>query len=187
MNENLLTVSDKIIKNKIYTIRGLKVMLDKDLAELYQVETKQLKRQVRRNIERFPEDFMFELTAKEYEILRSQFGTLSHGEHSKYLPMAFTEQGVAMLSSVLGSKQAIEVNIKIIRIFTKFREVLHSHQELLLKLQKIEKYVITHHHNIKQHDDEIKIIFELIDELRKDKNEKPTKRKPIGFKIGKKK
>jgi hypothetical protein len=186
MNENLLTVSDKIIENKIYTIRGVKVMLDKDLAELYQVETKQLKRQVRRNIERFPEDFMFELNAKEYEILRSQIGTSSWGG-TRILPMAFTEQGVAMLSSVLGSKQAIEVNIKIIRIFTKFREVLHSHQELLLKLQKIEKYVIKHHHNIKNHDDEIKIIFELIDELRKDKNEKPTKRKPIGFKIGKKK
>jgi hypothetical protein len=186
MNENLLHVSDKIIENKIFTIRGVKVMLDKDLAELYQVETKQLKRQVRRNIERFPEDFMFELSQQENEILRSQFGTLEMGKYSKYLPMAFTEQGVAMLSSVLGSKQAIEVNIKIIRIFTKFREVLHSHQELLLKLQKIEKYVITHHHHIKNHDDEIKIIFELIDELRKDKQQKTTKRKPIGFKIGKK-
>ena len=128
---------------------------------------------------------MFELTAKEFEILRSQIGTSSWGG-TRILPMAFTEQGVAMLSSVLGSKQAIEVNIKIIRIFTKFREVLHSHQELLLKLQKIEKYVITHHHNIKSHDDEIKIIFELIDELRKDKQQ-PTKRKPIGFKVGKKK
>jgi hypothetical protein len=187
MNEKLLPLSDSIIENKIYTIRGLKVMLDKDLAELYNVETKQLKRQVRRNIERFPEDFMFELTQKENEILRSQIGTLEMGKYSKYLPMAFTEQGVAMLSSVLGSKQAIEVNIKIIRIFTKFREVLHSHQELLLKLQKIEKYVITHHHNIKNHDDEIKIIFELIDELRKDKQPKTIQRKPIGFKIGKKK
>jgi hypothetical protein len=109
MNESI-TVPDEIISSKIYFIRQQKVMLDNDLAELYNVETKQLKRQVRRNIERFPEDFMFELTQNENEILRSQFGTLKRGEHSKYLPMAFTEQGVAMLSSVLNSPTAIKVN-----------------------------------------------------------------------------
>lgn len=102
-----ITVSDDNIGSEIFVIRHQKVMLDKDLAALYQVDTKQLKRQVRRNIERFPEDFMFELTQAEYEILRSQFGTLKRGEHSKYLPMAFTEQGVAMLSSVLSSPTAI--------------------------------------------------------------------------------
>ena len=106
-----MTLAAKHIEQAILLIRGQKVMLDRDLAELYGVETKQLKRAVRRNIYRFPPDFMFELTTKEYNSLRSQFGTLKKGAHSKYLPMAFTEQGVAMLSSVLNSKQAIEVNI----------------------------------------------------------------------------
>lgn len=109
------TITENKIINKIYWIRDSKVMLVPmaigiDLAELYMVETKQLKRQVRRNMDRFPEDFMFELNKEEYDSLRSQFGTLKRGEHSKYLPMAFTEQGVAMLSSVLSSKIAIEVN-----------------------------------------------------------------------------
>ena len=94
--ENLI-IPDEIITNKIYLIRNQKVMLDSHLAELYQVETKQLKKQVRRNINRFPDDFMFEITKEEYESLRSQFGTLKRGEHSKYLPIVFTEQGVAML------------------------------------------------------------------------------------------
>ena len=107
-----------------------------DLAELYMVETKQLKRQVRRNIERFPEDFMFELNKEEYESLRSQFGTLKRGEHSKYLPMAFTEQGVAMLSSVLNSKLAIEVNIQIIRVFSKMRAMILSNKDILLGWNK---------------------------------------------------
>ena len=129
---------------------------------------------------------MFQLTKEELQNLIFQTGTSSWGGTRK-LPNAFTEQGVAMLSSVLGSERAIEVNIRIIRIFTKTRELLTSHKELLLKLQKIEKYVITHHHNIKNHDGEIKIIFELIDELRKDKQQQSAKRKPIGFKIGGKK
>ncbi len=103
-----LVLPDETIISKIYYIRGQKVMLDNDLAELYQVETKQLKRQVKRNIDRFPEDFMFELTTDEYEILRSQIGTLSHGAHTKYLPFAFTEQGVSMLSGVLNSPIAIK-------------------------------------------------------------------------------
>ena len=100
---NGIAIADEAVVNQIYHFREQKVMLDRDLAELYHVETKQLKRQVRRNIERFPEDFMFELSSEEYRILRSQFGTLKQGEHSKYPPMAFTEQGVAMLSSVLSS------------------------------------------------------------------------------------
>ena len=101
----------ELIASKIYLIRSSKIMLDRDLAELYNVETKQLKRAVRRNINRFPEDFMFQLTKEEYRSLRSQFGTLKRGAHSKYTPMAFTEQGVAMLSSVLRSKRAVQVNI----------------------------------------------------------------------------
>ena len=99
------------IIGKIVFLRGEKVLLDRDLAELYGVETKQLKRAVRRNIDRFPEDFMFQLTKDEYKSLRSQFGTLNRGAHSKYPPMAFTEQGVAMLSGILSSDRAIEVNI----------------------------------------------------------------------------
>ena len=116
-------VSVETIAGKIYIIRGLNVMLDRDLAELYGVETKQLKRAVRRNIDRFPSDFMFDLTRDEFTNLRSHIGTSSWGGE-RYVPMAFTEQGVAMLSSVLNSKRAIQVNIQIIRTFTKFRHAL---------------------------------------------------------------
>lgn len=105
--ENSIIIVDEVVMNKIYIVRGQKVMLDKDLAELYQIETKNLKRQVKRNIERFSDDFMIELTAKEVEVSRCQFGTLKQGENIKYLPYAFTEQGVAMLSSVLNSPKAI--------------------------------------------------------------------------------
>ena len=114
-------VAEQKILNRIYAIRGEKVMLDQDLAEMYGAETKQLKRQVKRNKDRFPKDFMFELTKKEYENLGSQIGTSRWGG-TRYMPMAFTEQGVAMLSSVLNSKTAIEVNIRIIRVFTKIRQ-----------------------------------------------------------------
>ena len=120
------SLSDKGILNKIFSVRGYKVMLDFDLSSLYAVETSQLKRQVRRNLDRFPEDFMFELTAEEYDSLRCQLGILKRGEHSKYAPMAFTEQGVAMLSSVLNSPTAIKVNIQIIRVFTKMREEIFA-------------------------------------------------------------
>ncbi len=99
MTENKISLADEVIVNKIYFIRGKKVMLDKDLAELYCIETKHLKRQVKRNIERFPDDFMFILTKNEYDALRCQFGTLKKGSHSKYLPLVFTEQGVAMLKT----------------------------------------------------------------------------------------
>jgi hypothetical protein len=123
MNDEQLSVPDEIVIRKIYLIRDKKIMLDFDLAELYEVETKHLKRAVWRNIRRFPEDFMFEFTESELLNLRCQFGTSSWGG-SRYLPMAFTEQGVAMLSSVLGSERAILVSIQIIRIFTKMRELL---------------------------------------------------------------
>jgi hypothetical protein len=140
-----LIVPDEILMNKIYYIRGYKVMLDEDLAELYEVETKQLKRQVRRNIDRFPEeDFMFELTKDEFENLRSQNGTSSWGG-ARYMPMAFTEQGVAMLSSVLNSERAIKVNIQIIRIFTRMREMLLTHKDILLKLEQLESKVKKFH------------------------------------------
>ena len=111
--QNVEIVPQQVIESKIFIIRGKKVMLDKDLAVLYGVETKMLNRAVKRNLERFPEDFMFQLTKEEYvELLRYQFGTLKRGEHSKYLPYVFAENGVAMLSSVLNSKRAIQVNIQ---------------------------------------------------------------------------
>ena len=131
------SVPDDVIINKIYFIRGCKVMLDQDLALLYGVETKHLKRQVRRNSKRFPEDFMFELANQEIENLRSQIGTSTWGG-SRYLPMAFTEQGVTMLSSVLGSDRAIEVNI---HIFTRLRNMLLTHKDILLKLEQLEQQV----------------------------------------------
>ena len=130
---NATIIPDENIINIIYLIRGIKVMLDRDLSELYGVETKHLKRQVRRNIARFPEDFMFEINEEELQNLRCQFGSSSWGG-TRYEPMAFTEQGVAMLSSVLNSNRAIEVNIRIIRIFTRLREMLLAHKDILLKL-----------------------------------------------------
>jgi len=161
------------ITDKICLIRGQKVMLDRDLAELYGVETKQLKRAVRRNQQRFPSDFMFELTRKEYNFLRSQSGTLERGAHSKYLPMGFTEQGIAMLSSVLNSNRAIEVNITIMRAFVQLRKISSSKKQLALKLQKIEE-------RLGSHDEDIEVIFEAIRQLIKIED-KP--RPKIGFKV----
>ncbi|MBX2980800.1 MAG: ORF6N domain-containing protein [Flavobacteriales bacterium] len=169
---------DAAITGRIHLIRGQKVMLDRDLAELYGVETKHLKRQVRRNINRFPEDFMFELTAAEWAALRCQFGTsneqiLSERGGSRVLPMAFTEQGVAMLSSVLNSEQAILVNIHIIRVFSRMREVLLSHREVLQKLEQLEG-------RLSGHDEEIQAIFDHLTELVSPAADQ--QRKPIGFK-----
>jgi hypothetical protein len=166
-----IEVSLEVIINKIYLIRGQKVMLDRDLAALYLVETKQLKRQVRRNINRFPEDFMFELSDLEFEFLRSQIGTSSWGG-TRYRPMAFTEHGVSMLSSVLNSEVAIEVNIQIIRTFTKMREMTFTSKELLVKLEKLEK-------QSDQQDESIEVIFRYLKELIKiDKQPK----KQLGYK-----
>ncbi|MFT3826475.1 MAG: ORF6N domain-containing protein [Chitinophagaceae bacterium] len=129
------------IQNRIFDIRNMKVMLDFHLAELYEVETKRLKEAVRRNKKRFPPDFMFQLTKKELDSLRTQFATLNtgRGQHSKYLPYAFTEQGVAMLSSVLNSDRAIEVNIAIIRTFVLIRQHASDYKELEAKIKKLEK------------------------------------------------
>lgn len=136
----LLHIPDEIVMNKIYVIRNQKVMLDRDLAELYGVETKQLKRQVNRNISRFPEDFMFELTDSETESLRCQIGTSKIGRGgTRYRPFAFPEQGVAMLSSVLNSEKAISVNIQIIRIFTRIRQMLSDNTELRLGIEELKK------------------------------------------------
>lgn len=171
-------VPDEMVMNQIYFIRGQKVMIDRDLANLYGVETKQLKRQVNRNIERFPDDFMFELTTEEFESLRCQFGTSKIGRGgTRYEPMAFTEQGVAMLSSVLNSEKAIAVNIQIIRIFTKIRQMLADNTELRLEIEKIKKKLDNHGKNME-------IVFRYLDELVERKSDSKT-RKRIGYKMPK--
>jgi hypothetical protein len=179
--KKLAIIPSEIIQQKIYFIRGEKVMLDRDLAELYGVETRVLNQAVKRNTERFPEDFMFKLSKAEMEIwksqivtsgdsLRSQFVTLKkgRGQHIKFAPHVFTEQGVAMLSSVLNSKRAIQVNIQIMRTFAQIRRMLISNKELREKLDKMEK----------KYDEQFKIVFETLRLLLKE-DEKPQKR--IGF------
>jgi len=152
----------------IFIIRGKKVMLDYDLSSLYGVETKHLKRAVRRNLSRFPGDFMFELTQEEYVSLRCQFGTLKRGQHSKYSPFVFTELGVAMLSSVLNSERAIQVNIDIMRTFTKLREIIAIHKDLKKKFEEMEQ----------KYDKQFQIVFAELKKLMKDP-EKPKVK--IGF------
>ena len=170
-----IIIPNEIITSKIYLIRNQKVILDSDLSELYQVETKQLKRQVKRNIERFPEDFMFELTKEEFENLRSQFGTSSWGG-TRYMPLAFTEQGIAMLSSVLNSPTAIKVNIQIIRVFTKIRQMLTDNLSVKLEIEGIKNKLTNHSKNIE-------LVFDYLDELNK-KLDTPEldERKKIGYK-----
>ena len=131
-------ISRKLIESKIYDIRGKKVMVDADLAELYGTETRNLKRQVTRNQERFPEDFAFQLTREEFNYLRSQFGTSSWGG-TRYLPMVFTEHGILMLSNVIRSERAINVSVQIIRVFNTMREMIGQYQELFEKIRKIER------------------------------------------------
>lgn len=160
------------IENKILIIRGKKVLLDSDLAELYQVELSQLKRQVRRNIDRFPKDFMFELTKEEYDSLRCQFGILEKGRHSKYKPFVFTEQGIAMLSGVLKSNRAIVVNIAIMRAFIKMRELLISNDKLAKKLEELEE-------RIDQHDENTVVIMSTLRKLIS--KPKENKKRKIGF------
>lgn len=137
MTEKELLLSMELIREKIYVIRGQKVMFDRDLAELYGVTAKRLNEQVKRNIKRFPEDFMFRLDSKEFSNLRSQFATSSWGGR-RYLPLAFTEQSIAMLSGVLSSDRAIEVNVGIMRAFVKLREMMTVHSDLYKRLNKIE-------------------------------------------------
>jgi phage regulator Rha-like protein len=150
-------------------------MLDMDLAEMYGVQTKQLKRAVRRNLKRFPPDFMFELSKMELENLRSQFGTSSWGG-IRYSPMAFTEQGIAMLSSILNSDRAIMVNIRIIRIFVKMRELLLNQKDIIAQLKEIAQ-------KVENHDENIRLIFEFLNQLEQNRQqqEDQASRKRIGF------
>ena len=160
----------EVIEKKIYLIRGQKVMLDADLAYLYGVETKVLLQAVKRNLKRFPSDFMFLLKNQELAALRSQFVTLKkgRGEHRKYPPFVFTEQGVAMLSSVLKSERAVQVNIEIVRAFVRIREVLATHKDLARKLGELEK----------KYDGQFRIVFEAIRQMMAPV---PKKKNRIGF------
>ena len=173
MIQEIITIPNETLISKIFLIRGKKVMFDRDLAELYEVETKVLNQAVRRNLERFPEDFMFKLNAEETEMwqhnpLRSQIVTLKRGQHIKYFPTVFTEQGVAMLSSVLKSPRAIQVNIQIIRTFTKLREILTENKKLAEKVEKMER----------KYDKHIYEIFKVINHLT---TEKEVSKEKIGF------
>jgi len=173
-------IPHEVIENKIYLIRNQKVMLSTHLAKLYGVVPKVLMQAVKRNAERFPDDFMFQLNWEETQSLRSQFVTLNtkidtstkRGKHIKYLPYAFTEQGVAMLSSVLNSKRAIQVNIAIMRAFVKLRQILSTHKELVYKLNELER-------KTERHDHEIKVIFDAIRQLMAPPEEEKKPR--IGF------
>ncbi|WP_334111622.1 ORF6N domain-containing protein [Paucihalobacter sp.] len=168
-----LSIPDEIIANKIFLVRNKKVMLDSDLADLYQVETKRLNEQVKRNINRFPEDFMFQLTKEEWANLKSQNATSSWGGRRSE-PFMFTEYGVLMLSSVLNSERAIAVNIRIIRVFTKIREMLSDNLSLKLEIEAIKQKLTNHSKNIE-------LVFNYLDELI-DKKENPTPRPQIGYK-----
>lgn len=181
------SLPDEVLMSRIYVFRGQKVMLDSDLAELYGVETKVLKQAVRRNIERFPPDFMFELDDSEFNSLRSQFVTSKNGRGgNRYYPMVFTEQGVAMLSSVLKSKQAIQINIQIMRIFTKMRQFLNDTTQIHLELAEVKLAAQKLSKKQDGHDKNIDLIFTYIDRL-EDKLERPTVPEPrkVGFKVGK--
>jgi len=178
MSDLQIILPDEVIVNKIYIIRDKKIMLDRDLAELYDVETRILNQSVRRNEKRFPYDFMFQLTPEEIENWKSQI-VISNREKMglRKPPMAFTEQGVAMLSSILNSDRAIMVNIQIIRVFTKMRELLATHKDILQKLEQLEKKDI-------EQDEKIMLIFEYLKQLEKVKQEElEFKNRPkLGFK-----
>jgi len=171
--EKSTLLADEVIMNKIYMVRGQKVMIDRDLAKQYGVETKILKQAVRRNKKRFPDDFMFEMSKAELENWRSQIVTSNFGDKMglRYTPFCFTEQGVTMLACILNSARAVTINIQIIRIFTKLREMIITHKDILLKLDKLEKKVTNH-------DENIQMIFEALKQLLNPPQE-PKRR--IGF------
>ena len=165
--KHLVSVDD--IATRIYHIRGYKVLLDRDIAELYGVETKRLKEQVRRNIDRFPSDFMFELTKEELADWRPQIATSNSDKMGlRHAPMAFTEQGVAMLSSVLRSKRAIQVNVQIMRAFVRLRQIVLDHAELKSEVEDLRK----------QTDERFQVVFTVLDKLVNAEDESPRK---IGF------
>jgi len=176
-----LAVSDEVIMNKILIVRGLKVMIDSDLAELYSVTTKRLNEQVKRNIKRFPEDFMFRLTEEEKEQVVANCDHLKRLKFSPYLPFVFTEHGAVMLASVLSSDRAIQVNVQIVRAFIRMRELLSTHKEIIQKLEQLQKNDI-------DQDEKITLIFEYIKQLEEVKQQEleQKSRPKIGFKSSEK-
>ena len=168
-------IPTEIIEHKIYLIRGRKVIFDRDLAKLYGVTTSQLARQVRRNRERFPSDFLIQLTRKEFNNLMCQFGISSWGGTRK-LPFAFTEQGIAMLSGALHSPRAVQVNIQIMRVFVKLKEWMLSHKDLARKIEDLER-------KFNDQDKKITLIFKAIKELLKKPEEREKSKAPIGFHV----
>jgi len=176
--KNTVVIPDELIINKIYLIRDQKIMIDRDLAEMYGVETRVLNQAIKRNEKRFPSDFMFQLTSQELSEWKSQ-NVISNKEKMgmRKRPNVFTEQGVAMLSSVLNSETAIDVNIQIIRLFTKVRQMLTDHGELRLEVAKIKK-------KLDNQDKNMEIVFHYLDELLEKKDEPRLERKSIGYKIG---
>lgn len=171
MTTKSIIIPDEILSSKIYLIREKKVMIDSDLSELYKVETKRLNEQVRRNISRFPEDFMFQLSIEEWNNLKSQNATTSWGGR-RTPPLVFTEHGVLMLSSVLNSDRAIEVNIKIMRVYTKIKELLSSNKDLLHKMEEMEK-------KVNGQDEKIIQIFNYLKQFMSEKN---MSRNKVGYK-----
>lgn len=174
-NDQLILADDAII-SKIYLVRGKKVMLDKDLAELYEVKALRLRQQVKRNNERFPENFMFRLTEDETDLMVSQHAIPSKQHLGGHLPYVFTEHGVLMLANVLKSARAMKMSIRIIEVFVKVREMLLTHKDILLKLDRIEQKLLGH-------DDSLMLIFEYLRQLEQDKQqqEEQVNRKRIGF------
>jgi len=170
---NKMIVPEEIIMSKIYFVRNQKVMIDVDLAELYGVETRRLNERVKRNLIRFPSDFMFQLSQSEFNNLKSQIATSSWGGKRK-LPFVFTEYGVLMLSSILNSEQAISVNIEIMRVFTKIRTLLSDNLTVKLEIEKIKN-------KLENHDKNIELVFSYLDELI-EKQENPKPRTKIGYK-----
>ena len=181
--QNEIVPADEVIMNKIYMVRGQKVMIDRDLAGLYGVETRVLKQAVRRNTNRFPEDFMFEMNKTEFKNWRSQNVTSNEDKQGlRYAPFCFSEQGVTMLSCILNSERAIAVNIRIIRIFTKLREMLLTHKDILIKLEKIEKELIKQSGRTVKNEEDIELIFSALKKLLNPTN---PPREPIGYKVHK--
>ncbi|MGB3342778.1 MAG: ORF6N domain-containing protein [Aequorivita sp.] len=172
---NKITIPDEVIINKIYVIRGQKVMLDRDLAGLYDVETRRLKEQVRRNINRFPEEFMFELTKEELEEWRTQYASSNRDVMGiRIAPFVFTEYGILMLSSVLNSEKAVQMNIQIIKTFVQLRKIANNYEEIMAKIRQMES----------QTNEQFSEIYKVLQNLLSKPEEKP--RKEIGYKAGRK-
>jgi len=173
-----MKIVDTTIETKIYEIRDKKVMLDSDLAKLYQVETKVLNQAVKRNIKRFPNDFMFQLSKKEFDDLRSQFVTANFSM-TRTIPFVFTEHGIAMLSSVLKSNISIEINIQIMRTFTKIREFSSNYKDIIFKLKEMEDTMRLNQEQTDENKKHIKIAFDLLSQIVEDTD--ITQKKLIGF------